>query len=314
MSPNADSGGLPPAVPPRAPVDFTIRFDPERPNRFFAPADWSEAAEELKRGNLKIVRFFEACARGGYAPGDRPPIVALSALEAANEPRGADGLPVQMPFGVVLGCSDARVPSEILFGQEFNDLFNIRVAGNVLGRECVGSFLYALQTFVPDRDDAGPRRLKIAIALGHRGCGAVRATLQAFDRGVLGAPTFDDPIGSILHRVHVPAYQVAAEAFDARFGTAASRDPARLDDMVDLVVYLNAAWSAREMAEWTDRQGPEIATRIGVVFGVVDPTDLKVRCRPASLGEHVGIFDLPPRTLDDLRGLAREIVESLSSA
>ncbi len=222
-----------------------------------------------------------------------------------------------MPFGVVLGCSDARVPSEILFGQEFNDLFNIRVAGNVLARECVGSLLYALQTFVPEGSGGGPRQLKLVVALGHRGCGAVRATIQAFEKGILAAPDPVDPIGSILHRIYVPALQVGAEAFDARFGTGASRDPRTLNDMVELVVYLNAAWASREITLWVERQGPEIASRVGVVFGVVDPNDLRVRSRPEKVerpaGTQPGTFDLPPRSLDDLRALAVEIVNVLGS-
>lgn len=317
MSPNTEGGGRP-SEPRRKPVDFTIRFDPENPHPFFEPRDWREAAEELRRGNEKIAQFVEACARGGYPAGVEPSVVGLSALQAANEPKGDDGLPVQMPFGVVLGCSDARVPSEILFGQEFNDLFNIRVAGNVLARECVGSLLHALQNFVLEGAGGGRRQLKLVVALGHRGCGAVRATIQAFEKGVLDAPGPDDPVGSILHRIHVPALQVGAEAFDARFGAGASRDPKTRNQMVDLVVYLNAAWSARELAQWVDRQGREIASRVGVVFGVVDPNDLRVRNRPEPTGrsgaEAPGMFDLPPRNLDDLRAFAQEIVGMLVGA
>ncbi len=53
-------------------------------------------------------------------------------------------LPKQAPFAVVVGCSDARVPTELLFGQGFNDLFIIRVAGNVLGDVCMGSIEFAI--------------------------------------------------------------------------------------------------------------------------------------------------------------------------
>ncbi len=77
MTPNNESGGGP-GQPRRAPVDFTIRFDPDRPHPFFAPSDWNEAAEELRHGNEKIVRFFEACGRGGYPIGVEPPVVGLS--------------------------------------------------------------------------------------------------------------------------------------------------------------------------------------------------------------------------------------------
>lgn len=310
MSLNTETGGQP-AGPRKAPVDFTIRFDPDHPHPFFAPRDWTEASEELKRGNEKIARFFEACSQGGYPPGVEPPVVALSAREATRQPKGEDGLPVQMPIGVILGCSDARVPSEFLFGQEFNDLFNIRVAGNVLARECVGSLVYALQTFALDQPGAGPRRLRLAVALGHRGCGAVRAAVQAFANGIQEAPGPDDPVGSILHRIHDPALRVGREAFEDRFGTGTSEDPKALNDLVELVVYLNAAWAGREMLQWVDRQGPEIASRVGVVFSVADPGDLRVRSRPQRSGFEPSAFDHPPRDLDDLRALAREIVGGL---
>ena len=52
-------------------------------------------------------------------------------------------MPKQAPFAVVVGCSDARVPTEMIFGQGFNDLFVIRVAGNVLGDVCLGSIDFA---------------------------------------------------------------------------------------------------------------------------------------------------------------------------
>lgn len=54
-------------------------------------------------------------------------------------PRPHGEMPKQAPFAVVVGCSDAQVPTEIIFGQGFNDLFVIRVAGNVLGESAWGA-------------------------------------------------------------------------------------------------------------------------------------------------------------------------------
>ena len=61
-------------------------------------------------------------------------------------------MPKQAPFAVVVGCSDARVPTEMLFGQGFNDLFVIRVAGNVLGDVCMGSIEFALERSERERE------------------------------------------------------------------------------------------------------------------------------------------------------------------
>ena len=74
----------------------------------------------------------------------------------------------QKPFAVILGCSDSRVPVEIVFDQSLGDLFVIRVAGNIVARSQIGSIEYAVQMF-------GAR---LVVVLGHSNCGAVTATLQ----------------------------------------------------------------------------------------------------------------------------------------
>jgi carbonic anhydrase len=74
----------------------------------------------------------------------------------------------QAPFAIILGCSDSRVPAEIVFGQGLGDLFVIRVAGNVVAPSLVGSVEFAATKF-------GTR---LVVVLGHTECGAVRATLD----------------------------------------------------------------------------------------------------------------------------------------
>lgn len=74
----------------------------------------------------------------------------------------------QEPFAIVLGCSDSRVPAELVFGQGFGDLFVIRVAGNIVAPSQVGSVEFAAARF-------GTR---LAVVLGHTQCGAVAATVE----------------------------------------------------------------------------------------------------------------------------------------
>jgi carbonic anhydrase len=81
----------------------------------------------------------------------------------------------QQPFATILGCSDSRVPPEMVFDQGLGDLFIVRVAGNVVGTEVYGSLGYALEHL----------GTPLFVVLGHEGCGAVQAALQA-RRG--GAP------------------------------------------------------------------------------------------------------------------------------
>jgi carbonic anhydrase len=74
----------------------------------------------------------------------------------------------QEPFAIILGCSDSRVPAEIVFDQGLGDLFVIRVAGNIVARSQVGSVEFASARF-------GTR---LVVVLGHSQCGAILATLE----------------------------------------------------------------------------------------------------------------------------------------
>jgi carbonic anhydrase len=74
----------------------------------------------------------------------------------------------QQPFAIVLGCSDSRVPAELVFGQGFGDLFVIRVAGNIVAPSQVGSVEFAAMRF-------GTR---LVVVLGHTECGAITATIE----------------------------------------------------------------------------------------------------------------------------------------
>ena len=78
----------------------------------------------------------------------------------------------QEPFAVILGCSDSRVPIEIVFDQGFGDLFVIRVAGNIVASSQIGSVEFAAERF-------GTR---LVVVLGHTQCGAIQATLDELRR------------------------------------------------------------------------------------------------------------------------------------
>jgi carbonic anhydrase len=144
-------------------------------------------------GLLKLGTAAQQRAAGAppHAAAEASPIVspqdALARLKAGNE-RFANGkskhadeslaLRLQLksgqhPFATVLGCSDSRVPVELVFDQGFGDLFVIRVAGNVITDDVIGSIEYArihLNT-------------QLLVILGHEGCGAVTAALEARNHG-----------------------------------------------------------------------------------------------------------------------------------
>ena len=94
----------------------------------------------------------------------------------------------QNPFAIILGCSDARVPAEIVFDQGLGDLFVIRVAGNIVAPSQVGSVEFAASRF-------GTR---LVVVLGHSQCGAISATLEELQRP---AETQSRNLRSIVDRV-----------------------------------------------------------------------------------------------------------------
>jgi carbonic anhydrase len=99
-----------------------------------------------------------------------------SELKAGRRPTGEDRrrelVDGQEPFAIVLGCSDSRVPAEIVFDQGLGDLFVIRVAGNIVAPSQIGSVEFAAERF-------GTR---LVVVLGHSMCGAIAATLEELER------------------------------------------------------------------------------------------------------------------------------------
>jgi carbonic anhydrase len=113
----------------------------------------TEALKALREGNLRFVN--EQRRDDGDSTARRRALAAQ-----------------QQPFAIVLGCSDARVPAELVFDQGLGDLFVIRVAGNIVAPSQVGSVEFAAEAF-------GTR---LVVVLGHSNCGAIHATLQQLAR------------------------------------------------------------------------------------------------------------------------------------
>jgi carbonic anhydrase len=118
------------------------------------------ALEELRAGNRRFVSKLGLESEPGLEAG------------AARARRPLLPLGRQEPLAIVLGCSDARVPAEIVFDQGLGDLFVIRVAGNIVAPSQVGSVEFAAAAF-------GTR---LVVVLGHSNCGAVHATLEQLAR------------------------------------------------------------------------------------------------------------------------------------
>lgn len=113
-----------------------------------------QALERLREGNRRFVA--EARSHG----------------EATGSARRHEVASGQEPFAILLGCSDSRVPAEIVFDQGLGDLFVIRVAGNVVASSQIGSVEFAAARYAT----------RLVVVLGHSQCGAVLATVEELQR------------------------------------------------------------------------------------------------------------------------------------
>ncbi|HEX9084818.1 MAG TPA: carbonic anhydrase [Gemmatimonadaceae bacterium] len=109
-----------------------------------------EALDRLREGNLR----FAANVRGSDA--------------FVSHTRRVELASGQQPFAIILGCSDSRVPAEIVFDQGLGDLFVIRVAGNIVAPSQVGSVEFSAARY----------HTRLVVVLGHSQCGAILATLE----------------------------------------------------------------------------------------------------------------------------------------
>ena len=112
-----------------------------------------ESLKRLREGNLRFT---------GSMTGD-------AEMQGATRPKLSKATD---PFAIILGCSDARVPAEIVFDCGLGDLFVIRVAGNIVAPSLVGSVEFAAERM-------GTR---LVVVLGHTQCGAIQATIEALEK------------------------------------------------------------------------------------------------------------------------------------
>lgn len=141
-----------------------------------------QAIERLLQGNARFVDSSQQSTTTGWRPG----------LAAG-----------QSPFAVIIGCSDARAPAELVFDAGLGDLFVIRVAGNIVAPSGIGSVEFAVEAF-------GTR---LVVIMGHTHCGAVKATLQSLKQG--GDPE-SRHLRSITDRIRPHVHELAMAGLEER--------------------------------------------------------------------------------------------------
>jgi carbonic anhydrase len=155
----------------------------------------------------------------------------------------------QQPYATVLGCSDSRVPPELVFDAGFGELFIVRVAGNVISAEIMGTLQYAgVHLHTP-----------LFVVMGHRGCGAVGAALEAKERG----KSHPDRIALLLENIYP-----ALENLDLKLQPEA---------LFDAAVEANVRWSMRQVLETPEAKARLAAGTFKLVGAVYDLETGRVR-------------------------------------
>lgn len=139
------------------------------------PETGAEVLELLKQGN---IRYVDSLTSTDPMTQKRPELVS-----------------VQNPLAIILGCSDARVPVEIVFDQGLGELFVIRVAGNIVAPSQIGSVEFAAATF----------NTKLVVVLGHSSCGAVSACVNAV---MNPEQNYSPNLQSIVDRIRPSVYNL----------------------------------------------------------------------------------------------------------
>jgi carbonic anhydrase len=188
----------------------------------------AEAVEILKEGNKRFVNNLK---------------INRNLLQQVNETREG-----QHPFAVIISCMDSRAPAEMIFDQGLGDIFSIRVAGNVINEDILGSAEFGCKV-------AGAKAI---VVLGHTRCGAIKGAVEKVQLGNLG---------SVLNKI-----EFSIPGNDAKFHALS---PA---EKIDLVTIRNVHHSISEIRNRSSiLRDLEQSGEIQIVGGLYDLTTGEVR-------------------------------------
>ena len=224
-------------------VEITYRFTSQPGAARAVPDNPHDAVQRLNAGNRSFSEAVKQADQGH---------AARSTVEFDSRLLGLDGdgrrIAPQEPFAAVLGCADARVPIELVFNQGPNELFVVRVAGNSLGTDVLGSFHYAISHL--------RKSLRLLVVLGHSGCGALTAAVDAFlDPGGYLKIATNEQLRSIVDR-HLIAVQASARALARVYGSDVMDRPGYREALTEAAITTNAALAAHSLRAALHGRGP----------------------------------------------------------
>ena len=234
-------------------VDITYRYAAQGKPPSPRPPDSSAAHIRLNDGNRAFAALLEGLKD---EDGRTQKIISVDPSDLGLL-AGDPALPKQRPFAAILGCSDARVPIELIFSEGPNDIFVIRVAGNGLGTEVLGSLKYAV--------DHLSGSLKLIVVLGHSGCGALTAAVDVFLNPTnYLLLTTKHSLRNILDGLLV-VVQASAKKIQEAFGSDVSRRPGYRQTLIEASIVTNAALTAYSLQQEFGSGDP---TGLQVVYGI----------------------------------------------
>jgi carbonic anhydrase len=273
-------------------VDITYRFNPYEPLQQRQVATADEAIQYLREGHeqfREICRRIQQAALGHAPTGDAMVIPSCPLARGLSLVPGA--APPQQPLAVVLSCADSRVPVEELFQVNANSVFVVRVAGNLIGTEILGSLFYALNSF--------RKSLRLFIVLGHTACGAVTAAVDSFlQAGRDGDIVAHYALRSLVDRLLLPVRM----ASHAQSGDAPP-DLSSRAALIESAAYVNAALTAYDLR---GQLGLVPDDGIRVMYGIYDLRNMRVQSLPwlQTDGDPADFLSEAPRDQTALRALA----------
>jgi carbonic anhydrase len=262
-------------------MDIIYRYDPYSEINPRQAKDPESAIRELEEGHRRFRHIAAGVQKELLGGTDSGPVVIPS--DPLSLGFAAVGAPVQAPFALFLGCSDARAPIERIFDQPSNVLFVVRVAGNVLGTECLGSIDYAVNNLKAS--------LKLLVVLGHTGCGAVTAAVDSYlSPDEYADMDFSHALRSLVDRIQI-AVRGAAKAISRVCGDGMKQQPDYRTALIEVAIYLNAAITAFDVRK--EIRGSD-GSSVRVVYGVFDLVDRRVHGMPHQEGgDEVTFGDVP---------------------
>jgi carbonic anhydrase len=234
-------------------VEITYRYDTRDASDRPRPADSTAARDRLDAGSRTFAGLLDKLTDEA----DTARRIILVDPRDLGLTLGDRRAPSQRPYAAVLGCSDARVPIELIFNEGPNDLFVVRVAGNGLGSEVLGSLKYAV-------DHLG-ESLKLIVVLGHSGCGAVSAAVDVFlnPQAYLSLAA-KHSLRNILDRLLVVVH-AAAKRMTAVMGQEVARRPGYREALIEAAIVSNAALTAYTLQQQIGTADPRaLRTAYGV--------------------------------------------------